>query len=133
MPSAVRSKALAVLAGIATLAPAACTMTTIHCDDLPAGHEVVLRLDSSRSPLRVVNLGPGPVFVSTQGAGNAAGGPEPGGLLEIGIRDIPLHGPLTVVVGNRSQGGPAVAVRLEIKDPAVFSVAQRAAAQESGR
>lgn len=116
------------------LAPAlligGCTTTTIDCQSLPVGQEIVLRVESWRSPVRVTNNGPGEVIVTADWEGRH---PESSQRLGVGATDVPVRRKLTLTVSNLADDGPeAVGVRLEIKDPAAFTLDQRPVAAPAG-
>ena len=128
MTSRVLTNLICLLAG--ALLIGGCTTTTIDCRNLTAGQELVLSVESSRSPVRVTNNGPGEVIVTADWEGRH---PDSSQRLGVGTTDVPVRRKLTLTISNLADDGPeAVAVRLEIKDPAGFALDQRPVAAPAG-
>ncbi len=108
---------------VAAFTAGGCTTTTIDWRNLAAGQEIVLQVKSPRSPLRVVNHGPGAALVTSDCEGLDLDRCE---TLGPGCTDVPLRGWTTLTVANPNDDGPdGASLRLEIKDPARFTLDQR--------
>ncbi len=94
-------------------------MTTLEMKSLGAGQQVLLALESWRSPLRIINHGPGGLVVRVV---DPALGVDDTSALGVEALEVPVRGPITVSIGNPADDGPdPVGLRIEILDPATFS------------